>query len=189
MAGRGDIWLDGERTLYANMQRRTDNALKEARKGLQKAGLQIIADAKANLRSGNNVVTGQLRASGKVQKVEGDEDALDVGFFSQQTTGGYAFFVEYGRRAGKMPPVDVIKAWLKKKTAIRGAKSAFKSAAAFAMMKPEAYMQHLAWAIAKGIARRGTRPHPFFNPAIEKNRKAVSEAIAEGVKKETRKDG
>lgn len=172
MAGRGDIWLDGERTLYANMQRRTDNALKEARKGLQKAGLQIIADAKANLRSGNNVVTGQLRASGRVQKVEGDEDALDVGFFSQQTTGGYAFFVEYGRRAGKMPPPDMLVQWCRKKLRM-GAEMA----------------KAVGWQIARKIARKGTKPHPYFNPAIEKNKKAVSEAIAEGVKKENDKNG
>ena len=184
-----EMWMEGERELFINMQKRLDGLGKAGRKALQEGGMLIVNSAKENLRNNSSVATGALRASGKVQRVENDADAVDAGFFSDKTTGGYAFFVEYGRRAGKMPPVDMIEAWLKKKTSIRGAKSAFKSAAAFARIKPEAYRQHLAWAIAKGIARHGTRPHPFFSPAVEKNREAVVNAIAEAIEKETRKDG
>ena len=166
------IWLDGERELFVNMQRRMDNALVEARKGLQKAGLQIIADAKQSLRGNHSVVTGQLRASGKAQQAEGDESALDVGFFSQNTRGGYAFFVEYGRRSGRMPPPDMLIQWCRKK--LRMAEDAARRAG---------------WAMALKSARKGTRPHPFFGPAVEKNNKAVSDAIAEAVRKETEKNG
>jgi hypothetical protein len=184
---RMDIWLDGERELFMNMQKKIGGLGKAGRQALQKGGMIIVNDAKVNLRNNGSVVTGMLRASGKVQKVQGDEDAVDAGFFSQQTTGGYAFFVEYGRRAGKMPPVNFIEAWLKKKsTRSSGIKSAFKSASVYAKMKPEAYLKHLAWAIARAIARKGTRPHPFFGPAVEKNKKAVVDAIAEAINKETK---
>jgi hypothetical protein len=128
-----------------------------------------------------------LRASGKVQKVQGDEDAIDAGFFSNKTTGGYAYWVEYGRRAGKMPPMSMIEAWLQKKTSTRrNAKNAFASAAAFSRMMPEAYRRQLAWAIARSIAKSGTKPHPFFGPAVEKNKKAVVDAIADAINKETK---
>lgn len=185
-----EVWVDGERELYLNMQRRMDGVMKAARKGLERAGMQIVEDAKQNLRGGNSVVTGQLRASGKVQRVEGDEQQIDVGFFSQNTRGGYAAYVEYGRKSGKMPPVDEIVQWLRKKSATRaGSKSALASAAVFMGRKPADYIRSLAWAVARTIGKKGTRPHPFFGPAVEKNKKAVGDAIAAAVKKETEKNG
>jgi hypothetical protein len=110
-----------------------------------------------------------LRASGKVQRVQGDEDSVDAGFFSDKTTGGYAFFVEYGRRAGKMPPPDMLIQWCRKKLRLT-----------------EKIARARGWAMARKIAKKGTRPHPFFGPAVEKNKKAVVDAIAEAIEKETR---
>ena len=161
------IWLEGERELFLNMQKHLGTVNNAARKALQKGGMMIVNDAKQNLRNNESIVTGQLRASGKVQRVEGDPDSVDAGFFGQNTSGGYAFFVEYGRRAGKMPPPDMLIQWFRKK---------------FRMAVKEARAR--GWAAAKSIARKGTRPHPFFRPAVEKNKKAISEAIATAVKKE-----
>jgi HK97 gp10 family phage protein len=166
---RMELWLEGERELFANMQKKLGGLGKAGREALQKGGMLIVNDAKANLRNNGSVVTGLLRSSGKVQKVQGDEDAVDAGFFSQQTTGGYAFFVEYGRRAGKMPPPDMLIQWCRKKLRL-----------------PEKLAKARGWAMARAIARKGTRPHPFFGPAVEKNKKAVVDAIAEAIDKETK---
>lgn len=166
---RMDIWLEGERELFVNMQKKIGGLGKAGRQALQEGGMIIVNDAKFNLRNNGSVVTGMLRASGKVQKVQGDEDAVDAGFFSQQTTGGYAFFVEYGRRAGKMPPPDMLIQWCRKKLRL-----------------PEKLANLRGWAMAKLIAKKGTRPHPFFGPAVEKNKKAVVDAIAEAINKETK---
>lgn len=166
---RMELWLEGERELFANMQKKLGGLGKAGREALQKGGMLIVNDAKINLRNNRSVVTGLLRSSGKVQKVQGDEDAVDAGFFSQQTTGGYAFFVEYGRRAGKMPPPDMLIEWCRKKLRL-----------------PEKLAKVRGWAMARAIARKGTRPHPFFGPAVEKNKKAVVDAIAEAIDKETK---
>lgn len=166
---RMDIWLEGERELFVNMQKKLGGLGQAGRKALQKGGMLIVNDAKNNLRNNSSVVTGMLRASGKVQKVEGDEDSVDVGFFSDKTTGGYAFFVEYGRRAGKMPPPDMLIQWCRKKLKL-----------------PEKIARARGWAMARKIAKKGTRPHPFFAPAVEKNKKAVVDAIAEAIEKETK---
>lgn len=184
MAKKGNnIWVEGERELFVNMQRSMNGSLAAAREGLQKAGSQIVADAVQNIRNNKSWTTGQLANSGRVQRVEGDADAIDAGFFSSNTTGGYAFFVEYGRRAGKMPPVEYIKQWITKKSSVKkGTKSAIQSAAAFSGKRVGDYITSLAWAIAKSIAKKGTQPHPFFTPAVEKNKKAVEQAIAEAVK-------
>lgn len=168
-----DMWLEGERELFANMQRRFDGCSEAGRRGIRKAALKIVNDAKENLRNNRTIATGQLRASGKVQKVEGDPDAVDAGFFSQNSGGGYALFVEHGRRAGKMPPWSIIAEWVYKKLRVRDRKKA----------------DGIGFAIAQKIAREGTRPHPFFTPAVEANKNTVSEMIAEEVKKETDKNG
>ena len=115
MSKRDVIWVDGERELFLNMQRVMGSNLSAARQGIRAGAMSIINDAKQNLRGNHSVVTGQLRASGRVQAVQGDEDAVDAGFFSNDTQGGYAYFVEYGRRSGKMPPVDCIVQWFRKK--------------------------------------------------------------------------
>lgn len=164
-----ELWLEGERELFANMQKKLGGLGAAGRKALQQGGMIIVNDAKVNLRNNGSVVTGLLRSSGKVQKVQGDEDAIDAGFFSQKTTGGYAFFVEYGRRAGKMPPPDMLIEWCRKKLRL-----------------PAKIAKARGWAIARKIAKQGTRPHPFFAPAVDKNKKAVVDAIAEAIKKETK---
>lgn len=180
MAKKEMIWLDGERELFLNMQRNIEGTTKASRLALERAGLNIIADAKENLRENGSIAQGHLRASGRVQRVEGDPDALDVGF-----TEPYAFFVEYGRRSGKFPPIDSIIAWLKKKTSTsKGLKNAFASAAAFEGKSVEKYRRSIAFLIARSIARKGTKPHPFFAPAVEKNKKQVNEAIEMAIKQE-----
>ena len=188
MNGQG-IWIEGERELYANMQKSLFRITDAGRKGLRAAGMNIIADAKNNLRGNHSVVTGGLRASGKVQKVEGDDDSIDAGFFAKDSKEGYAYFVEYGRRAtrtrtkGNPTLFQAIREWLRKKhsTGARG-KSALKSAAVFSGMSYDKYLDSLAAMIAKSIHRKGTKPHPFFVPAVEKNKADIEKSVNNSVK-------
>ena len=172
MANKDVIWVDGERELFLNMEKQTRGTIQAAMRGLQSAALNIIADAKENLRGNHSVVTGQLRASGKVQKVEGDEQALDAGFFSEGN--GYAYFVEYGRRATRSNTPGVptlrqaIEQWLRKKFGIPQGKE----------LKSRAFL------IARAIHKKGTKPHPFFAPAVEKNKKQVNDAITMAIQQE-----
>lgn len=161
------IWLDGEKELFVNMQRVMRSNLEAAREGLQAGAMDIINEAKQNLRNNGSISTGQLRASGKVQTVQNDPDAVDAGFFSDDTRGGYAYFVENGRRSGKMPPVDYLIQWFRKK---------------FGMDEKEARAS--GWATARTIARKGTTPHPFFAPAVEKHRKSIEKAIKQAIAKD-----
>jgi HK97 gp10 family phage protein len=167
MSKRDVIWVEGEKQLYMNMQRIMGANISAARQSLAEAGMLIVNDAKNNLRSNHSVVTGQLRKSGRAQAVEGDPDAVDVGFFSDNTQGGYAAYVEYGRRSGKMPPVEYLIQWVRKKLRL-----------------PEKEARSRGWAMARSIARKGTKPHPFFTPAVEKNKKAVTDAIQEAIRKD-----
>lgn len=189
------ITLEGERELFLKMEYRLEGCEKAGRRGLRKGALKIVNDAKGNLKTNGSVVTGMLRASGKVQAVEGDPGAVDAGFFSQDTKGGYAYFVEYGRRAGKMPPVEMLMEWLRKRTtrskALRSAVDILegKRRKREAAYTKDDLLRSAAWGLAKWIAKKGTRPHPFFTPAVEDNKNTISEYIAEEVEKETKRDG
>ncbi len=164
----GPVSIEGLDQLLRNIDKAEKELHREAMKGLEKAGLEIIADAQQNLRDNGSVVTGLLRQSGKVQKV--DEENLDVGFFdSQNRQSGYAYFVEYGRRAGRMPPPDELGQWAYKKFQLHDRKAA----------------RAAGWAMAMKIAKEGTRPHPFFMPALDKNKNKIIDAIKDAIKKIT----
>ena len=164
MSDTGAIYVEGLDELLRKMDRLPAEVQRECFKAMQRASLDIIADAKSNLRVNGSVVTGNLRASGKVQKV--DEKTLDVGFFSSDVENkGYARYVEYGRKPGKMPPPDILEAWAYKK---------------FRLSHKDA--RSAAWALARSIAKKGTKARPYFEPAVESGWRKMIDKIAKIVK-------
>lgn len=181
------IQVEGLRELHLAFEKKAEETISAGRKGLRAAGMNIIADAKDNLRGNHSVVTGQLRAMGKVQKVEDDPDAIDAGFFARGSSQGYAYFVEYGRRAtkttvkGNPTLFQAIKQWLRKK-GVSAKGSALASAAVFQGKSVDKMLDSLAAMITKSIHKRGTKPHPFFAPAVEKNKADIERAIGNEIK-------
>ena len=168
MSDGGSIELQGVDILLRNLRKCDREVQKAALEGLERGAQNIIADAQVNLRNNGSVVSGLLRQSGHVIR-RGDD--ITAGFFdTSNRNSGYAAFVEYGRRAGRMPPVDDIAAWVYKKFHIGSWKEA----------------TSIAWAMAKRIAKRGTAPHPFFGPAVEKNHRSILNAVRDAVRKKTR---
>ena len=164
MSDTGAIYVEGLDELLRKMDRLPAEVQRECFKAMQSASLDIIADAKSNLRVNGSVVTGNLRASGKVQKV--DDKTLDVGFFSSDVKDkGYASYVEYGRKPGKMPPPDILEAWAYKK---------------FRLSHKDA--RSAAWALARSIAKKGTKARPYFEPAVESGWRKMIDKIAKIVK-------
>lgn len=164
----GTISVEGLDQVIKGLERAGKQVQAAAMKGLTKAALNVVADAQDNLRKNHSVVTGLLRQSGKVQKV--DDLNVDAGFFdTQNKEGGYALYVEYGRRAGKMPPPDMLEAYAYKKFQLKDWKTA----------------RAMGWAMAVKIAREGTKPHPFFNPALEKNKRLIVQTVQDAINKAT----
>lgn len=157
-----ELTIEGIAQLARNMDGMSRKVFAAARAGLSKVGMNIIADAQQALRDNGTNYTGLLSNSGRVQETDG-KDALDVGFFAKSGRG-YADYVENGRRSGKMPPVDIMAQWARKKLRV-----------------PAREARSAGYLIARKIARKGTRPQPFFRPAVERNRQAIERAISEAV--------
>lgn len=166
----GYIALEGVDQVVKALAGADQAVVKAAYDGLERAAQEIVNEAKDNLRQNGNNVTGLLRSSGHVIR-KGDE--ITAGFFdTTNRNSGYALYLEFGRRAGKMPPPDEIAAWVYKRFHLKDWKAA----------------NSLGWAIARRIAVEGTHPHPFFVPAVNKRTKGgemsgVSGTVAKAVMK------
>lgn len=134
-------------------------------KALARGAMNIVAEAKRNLRLNGNNVTGLLTNSGKAEKLSDGE--YQAGFFSSNGKG-YAEYLEYGRRAGKMPPPKILEAWVYKRSRDPKVK---KNAAS------------IAFAIARFIAKHGTQPHPFFKPAVDSQTKKIVKELKSAAKR------
>ncbi len=164
----GYIALEGLDKVLKALDKADKDVCKAAMKGLEKGGMNIIADAQVNLRENGSVVTGLLRQSGRVQKV--DDTNLDVGFFDTTNQhSGYALYVEYGRRAGKFPPLDELVQWARKKFRL-----------------DDKAARSVGFLIARKIAANGSEPHPFFNPAVKKNHSSILKAVQDAVRRKTK---
>jgi hypothetical protein len=145
------------RALGVNINRFKREVMLSSHKGLVAYGMRIVARAKEILRDKGNIATGLLRNSGRT--VEQGDGTVDAGFYA-----AYAAYVEYGRKAGGMPPVDDIYQWIRKKR-IRPSSGGKGDMAT--------RQRSLAWAIAKHVKRNGTKAHPFLKPAYEQYRMAI----------------
>jgi hypothetical protein len=186
-----ELEIEGLRNLRVDFARASAKAGDGVMKGLQNVGLEIVEEAKLNLERNGTNNRRTLSGSGKVQK---DKDGVDAGFFGKDSKHSYAAAVEYGRGPTQKASTDGItlaeslQDWVKRKLGggardIDGRKNALKSAAVFAGMSTQKYIESVAYLIARKIHRKGTKPQPFFTPAVKKFEDKVSNIVSEYVDK------
>lgn len=85
-------------------------------------------------------------------------NSMSLKFFEEnEAWKTYGYVVDKGRNPGKMPPVDAIKKWIRKKPLrLRDLKSG-----SFVKMT-ESKVESVAFAIAKKMKEEGTKPTYFF---------------------------
>lgn len=158
-----EIEIEGLRDLRADLEKASRQTRAGTMKGLQAVGLEIVAEAKKNLNQNKTNNTGTLRSSGKVQS---DGDGVDAGFFSEGSSQGYASAVEYGRgptkKAGEIPLRTTLKAWVHRKLGISYGKE----------------LDSATFLIARKIHRKGTKPQPFFVPAVKKIEERIEDIVS-----------
>lgn len=153
--------LKGEKELLQNIEKLGTDGVQAIFNGFMITGVEILNDAKSTLDKNKQRVTGLLYNSGKVTKSQGGEQGVDISFDAL-----YAYWVEYGRKAGKMPPIEDIKQWIRKS----GALDTFSIKTHMRSNRGDEYekqVENMAWAVAKSIAANGTKAHPFLFPAFE----------------------
>ena len=179
------------KALEINFKKFQREVLASAQDGLKRFGMKIVARAKRIIERDKIKAFGILRNSGRT--VVQADGTVDAGFFAE-----YAAYVEYGRKAGGMPPVDDIYAWLYKKKIMpverkreaspldkeiakekrertRSLRSLFSRSKYKTLSKEERKRYSLAWAIALSIKENGTKAHPFLKPAYEEHRNQIDE--------------
>ena len=162
-----DLHIDEKSLQRLNMNfdefaKELQGVCKEALKNL---GQRIISDAQTTLRRRKNVATSLLINSGAVK--EGRDNAILAGFPTI-----YAYYVEFGRRAGKWPPFRYIYEWVRVRHMAADDKEA----------------RSVAFLIQRSIGKKGTKPHPFLRPAYEKNKKLLNQILIKGAQKVMNKD-
>lgn len=150
------------RKFKLNKRQFEDRVLFKAAQGLKEGAARIVAVAKINLKDNGSVATGMLRNSGSVRpQVDG---TVDAGFYAD-----YAYWVEYGRKAGGMPPVRLIAEWVRKRH----------------IASDESEIKSIAFAIAKNIAANGTKAKPFLTPSYEENKSRIDEIMQKAINEVT----
>lgn len=130
-----------------------------------------IKNAEANLMENDSNASGQLQRSMKLDKIVIDEKQMRVTVELED----YWYYVEHGTSPNygaknptrKMPPIQPIIEWIENKPVPPKVEGL--------TVKQQAY------AIARGIQKNGTKPHPFFNKAVEQTWKQFKDEIAEAV--------
>ena len=146
------------RKFKMNKRQFRDRVLTKASDGLKYSAARIVAVAKTRLRDNGSVATGMLRNSGSVRpQVDG---TVDAGFYAD-----YAYWVEYGRKAGGMPPVKLIAEWVRKRH----------------ISSDESEIESIAFAIARNIAANGTKAKPFLTPSYEENKSRIDEIMQKAI--------
>ena len=150
------------RKFKLNKRKFEDRVLFKAAQGLKESAARIVAEAKIKLKDNGSIATGMLRNSGSVRpQVDG---TVDAGFYAE-----YAYWVEYGRKAGGMPPVKMIQEWIRKKHIAGNEKE----------------IESMAWAVAKSIAANGTKAKPFLTPSYEENKSRIDDIIQKAINEVT----
>ena len=126
----------------------------------------FIELARGNLENNNTNASGELRDS--IEKIiEIGEDSYSV----KISLADYWTYVEKGRGPGKFPPPPAIRTWIDVKpvTPTPG------------MNGKTPTVEQLTFLIGRKIAREGTQPQPFFEPAKEQAIRQFSQAIDDAI--------
>lgn len=135
---------------------------------LEQYARQLVAQYRENLAKGNRNASNRLADTVKAE-VEVNETTISV----ELTLQDYWYYVDNGRKAGKMPPISKIEEWIKVKRPFG------KSHKTIPSPRTQAYL------IARKIGREGTRgTHDLRNASdmtYNAFRARLEQAIAEDV--------
>jgi len=170
----------GVETVGANLRKFSEDVQRMVQEQMEASASKVVADAQNILESNGSSVNGFLKSSGRVVAGKGYARVI-FGKSIKKYGKPYAYWVEFGRKPGRKPPIAPILDWVKKKGlagtySIKTKKRSGNKAARDSQDKSVAY------AIRNSIGAKGTRPHPFLRPAFERERVKFKEAMKRIIK-------
>ena len=150
----------GLKEAQVSLEKFEERVRSEINRRFKAIGMEVLREAKINLRKNDTNTFHNLERSGIVADING---GVKVGFYAH-----YAAIVEHGRRAGRRPPMLPILDWVHKRGLIEGRRKASRERSA-------------AFLIARAIGRRGTRPQPYFYPAVDKYKPKLKSVMADAL--------
>ncbi len=134
---------------------------------VQNWGQEIIENMRNNLRKHDALASKNL-----YQQIEAMPSFTPQGANLKINMLEYWQFVEYGRRAGKMPPIQSIYEYVQNKPQLQQKVAQSKNRIAAT--------KSLAYVIAKKIGKKGTKAQPFVAPAItDKTLQTLSDRLGQ----------
>lgn len=132
------------------------------KKSIDNFGKEYVKQLVIELINADKKATGNLIRSIDYKLIEATNE-----FMVQIMAPDYLKYVDEGRKAGKLPPVDKIIAWAKVRN-LQPKKPKYKT------------IEQVGWAVAKGIERNGIKPTNVIDKSISKllQNKRVIDPIA-----------
>lgn len=190
-----DIDQKSLQQLNINMDQFSRELNKVCKEALKNLGHRIVEDARTRLKRNNSIASSKLINCGRT--AEAADGAILAGFPSP-----YAYYVEFGRRAGNWPPFRFIYQWVREKHLTKREEEPKpmakpKGKKQKALSKGKRYNPHesydneamsIAYAIQRSIGENGSKKHPFLYPAFRKNKGLLQEILKRGAAKMMNKD-
>ena len=147
----------------------TASDFKHTMKALTEFGQKIVDNYKAELQA-CNYQDGQLyRTLSYSVKMENSSWLISISLEE------YWKYIEYGRRPGKMPPLDVIEKWINVRRIIPHSMTLKSGKTVIPSVK------QLSFLIARSIGQRGIQPRPFFKQSFDAAKQEFLHKIEEAV--------
>ena len=147
----------------------TASDFKHTMKALRDFGKFIVTNYKSQLEA-EQMNNGELYRTIKYSVSTGNS-----GWVISVSLANYWKYIEYGRRPGKMPPLDVIEKWIDVKQ-IKPHSMTLKSGKTVIPTPPQ-----LPFLIARSIGRRGIAPKPLFKNSFEAAKKQFIQVIKDAI--------
>ena len=166
----GPEWRDFENRLNRYPQVTEANLRRALAAGL----LMIEADAKQNVRQDTRRLAGSIN-----HRIDGAYPNL-IGRVGPSVN--YGAFVEFGRRPGRMPPVDALMGWVRRHWNAASSRpvpaGTLRPRRAAGRGVTQDQIRGRAFALARAIGRRGIPPRPYLVPAYRRNQAAIEALFA-----------
>lgn len=168
------LQLDGSKQLRELAARGPQRMEAVVRRVLRIAGNLVAKQAKLIMTQNRSVASGAARAS-VTSVVDTESFVATVGSVlavkaTAASSGGrvdYLFFIDRGRAAGRMPPREVLRQWIRRKLGV-----------------PESELSHVEYLVRRKIGRRGVSPRPFLALALSQSLASIDAALTSEAEKE-----